>query len=60
MTGGETVIMKTSNWIDHLEESLIAFLLGAMTLITFTNVVARYAFNTNIFYALELTVFMFA
>ncbi len=52
--------MKTSNWIERLEENLIAFLLGLMTLITFANVVARYAFNANIFYALELTVFMFA
>ncbi|MCL4134606.1 UNVERIFIED_CONTAM: hypothetical protein GTU68_004923 [Idotea baltica] len=31
-----------------------------MTLTTFANVVARYVFNSNIFYALELTVFMFA
>ncbi|KAB7615625.1 TRAP transporter small permease [Amylibacter sp. SFDW26] len=51
---------KPSNWIERLEENLIAFLLGAMTLLTFANVAARYAFNTNIFYALELTVFMFA
>ncbi len=51
---------KTSNWLERLEENLIAFLLGIMTLLTFANVVARYAFNTNIFYALELTVFMFA
>ncbi len=51
---------KIPNWIERLEENLIAFLLGAMTLLTFANVVARYAFNANIFYALELTVFMFA
>jgi len=48
------------NWIDRLEESLIAILLGAMTLLTFANVVARYGFNSNILWALELTVFMFA
>lgn len=52
--------MKSSNWFERLEENLIAFLLGVMTLITFANVVARYIFNGNIFYALELTVFMFA
>jgi len=31
-----------------------------MTLITFANVIARYAFNSNILWALELTVFLFA
>jgi len=46
--------------IDRIEETLIAFLLGAMTLLTFANVVARYVFNSNILWALELTVFMFA
>ncbi|MEM1233545.1 MAG: TRAP transporter small permease [Pseudomonadota bacterium] len=30
-----------------------------MTLVTFANVVARYVFNSNILWALELTVFMF-
>ncbi len=45
---------------DKLEETLIAAILGAMTLITFANVVARYGFNSNILWALELTVFLFA
>jgi C4-dicarboxylate transporter DctQ subunit len=54
------VMTQIAKWIERLEENLIAFLLGAMTLITFANVVARYLFNANIFYALELTVFMFA
>ena len=49
-----------SSRIDRLEESLIAILLGMMTLLTFANVVARYGFNSNILWALELTVFMFA
>ena len=31
-----------------------------MTLITFANVVARYVFNSNILWALEGTVFLFA
>ena len=48
------------NWVDHVEETLIALLLGLMTLVTFANVVARYGFNSNILWALELTVFMFA
>jgi C4-dicarboxylate transporter DctQ subunit len=48
------------NWMDQIEETLIAVLLGLMTLVTFANVVARYGFNSNILWALELTVFMFA
>ncbi|MEL6503520.1 MAG: TRAP transporter small permease [Pseudomonadota bacterium] len=55
--------MKTStqsSGSDRLEEAIIALLLGVMTLMTFANVVARYVFNSNIFYALELTVFLFA
>lgn len=45
---------------DKLEETVIAILLGLMTVITFANVVARYAFNSNILWALEVTVFLFA
>ena len=46
--------------IDRIEETTIALILGVMTIMTFANVVARYGFNSNIFYALELTVFLFA
>ena len=46
--------------VDAFEETLIAILLGVMTLITFANVVARYVFNSNILWALEVTVFLFA
>ena len=52
-----------SGWsraIDSIEETLIALLLGVMTLITFANVIARYVFNSNILWALEATVFLFA
>ena len=45
---------------DQIEESLIAILLGLMTLITFANVIARYVFNDNILWAVEATVFLFA
>jgi len=45
---------------DQIEETSIAVCLGLMTLITFANVVARYVFNDNILWALELTVFLFA
>jgi len=46
--------------INEIEETLIALLLGIMTAITFANVIARYVFNTNILWALETTVFLFA
>ncbi|SMO44508.1 TRAP transporter small permease [Ruegeria faecimaris] len=45
--------------VDHIEETLIASLLGLMTAVTFANVIARYFFNSNILWALELTVFAF-
>lgn len=44
---------------DRFEEGVIAFLLGAMTLIQFANVIAR-TLNHNILWALETTVFLFA
>jgi C4-dicarboxylate transporter DctQ subunit len=46
--------------VDEIEETCIALCLGLMTLITFSNVIARYIFNSNILWALELTVFLFA
>jgi len=46
--------------IDAIEETIIAVLLGLMTLLTFCNVIARYLFNSNILWALEVTVFLFA
>lgn len=49
-----------SKRIDGIEETIIAVLIGLMTLVTFANVVARFVFNSNILWALELTVFMFA
>jgi len=51
---------KIYDIVDTIEETIIAGLLGLMTLITFANVVARYLFNDNILWALEATVFMFA
>jgi C4-dicarboxylate transporter, DctQ subunit len=51
---------RIKSFLDQLEETIIAVLLGLMTVITFANVLARYLFNSNIFFALELTVFMFA
>lgn len=48
-----------SAWLAQLEEGLIAFLLAAMTLITFAQVIARYVFNYSFVWALELTTFIF-
>lgn len=47
-------------WLEHVEEGLITFLLAAMTLVTFMQVVARYVFNYSFVWALELTGVMFA
>lgn len=56
----QTFFAKAGRLTDAIEETLIAFFLGAMTLLTFANVIFRYVFNDNILWALELTVFMFA
>lgn len=48
-----------ASFVDRIEETLIAVLLGLMTIVTFANVIARFGFNSNILWALELTVFMF-
>ena len=50
---------QSTSTTDRIEETLIAGILGAMTVITFANVVMRYGFNNNILWALELTVFLF-
>jgi len=51
---------KLGDIINNIEETSIALCLGLMTLITFANVIARYLFNENILWALEVTVFLFA
>jgi len=56
----QAAIKKLSYYFNRLEEINIVASLGLMTLITFSNVVARYVFNSNILWALELTVFLFA
>lgn len=47
-------------WLEHLEEGLIMLLMATMTLVTFTQVVARYVFNYSFVWALELVGVMFA
>jgi len=51
--------LEEKSWTDSLEETLIAAILGIMTMLTFANVVARFL-NLNILWALEATVFLFA
>jgi C4-dicarboxylate transporter, DctQ subunit len=46
--------------VNELEEGFIALLFAAMTLVTFSQVVARYVFNAGAVWALELTVYLFA
>ena len=55
-----TTEAKGGGLMNAIEESLIAIILGLMTVITFANVIARYVFNSNILWALETTVFLFA
>ena len=57
---GKSNMDHSNSFIDRFEEMLISGILGMMALITFANVVARYGFNNNILWALELTVFLFA
>ncbi len=57
MTGEPSRFSQT---VENVEETFIAITLGFMTLITFANVVARYVFNSNILWALEVTVVLFA
>ncbi|WP_136443530.1 TRAP transporter small permease [Pacificoceanicola onchidii] len=47
-------------FVSELEETFIALILGAMTLITFVNVVLRYGFNSGLIWGLEATSFLFA
>jgi len=47
-------------WLERLEEGLIGFLLAAMTLVSFGQVLARYVFNYSFTSALELTTTLFA
>jgi len=51
---------KIGHIVNEIEESIIAILLGLMTLITFVNVILRYGFNTGIIWGLESVTFLFA
>ncbi|MDO8988113.1 MAG: TRAP transporter small permease [Sideroxyarcus sp.] len=47
-------------YLKRLDEWLIALMLAAMTLLTFSQVVMRYVFNSGFTWALELTTVLFA
>lgn len=51
---------RVGGLIDRLEESVIAALLASMTIVAFTQVIARYVFNTGWTGALEFTRILFA
>ncbi|MBN2905611.1 MAG: TRAP transporter small permease [Rhodobacteraceae bacterium] len=46
--------------VHAFEETVIATLLGLMTMVTFVNVVLRYVFNTGLIWGLEVTLVLFA
>jgi C4-dicarboxylate transporter, DctQ subunit len=46
-------------FFNRLEEGLIALILAVMTMITFTQVIARYVFNYSFVWALETNTFLF-
>lgn len=46
--------------VHEFEETVIAVLLGLMTVITFINVILRYVFNSSLIWGLELTTALFA
>lgn len=48
------------SFIDRLEEALMGVFLAVMTLLTFSQVVLRYVFNTGWVWSLEATVYCFA
>ncbi|TYC54139.1 TRAP transporter small permease [Rhodobacterales bacterium] len=53
-------MQRVDNWVTRFEEGVLAFLLAAMTLVSFTQVVARYGFNSGWTGALEFTRILFA
>ena len=49
-----------ARFIHEFEETVIALLLGVMTMITFANVILRYGFGSGLIWGLELVTFLFA
>ncbi len=53
-------MMRLSKILNHAEQWIITLLLASMTLLTFSQVVARYVFNSSAVWALEVTTYLFA
>lgn len=49
-----------SRFLNAFEETVIAAILGVMTIITFINVILRYVFNHSLIWGLEVTLILFA
>ena len=60
MSGGYQPKGRISSIVHNIEENIIAVLLGLMTLVTFTNVVMRYGFNSQLIWGLEVVLILFA
>ncbi|MFD1341957.1 TRAP transporter small permease [Litorisediminicola beolgyonensis] len=60
MAGKDAPRSGWGGFVDEFEESVIAVILGLMTIITFINVVLRYGFNTGLIWGLEATSLLFA
>lgn len=60
MSGDYQATGPVGRFVDTFEETAIAALLGLMTMLTFTNVVMRYAFNNSLIWSLEVVLIMFA
>ena len=60
MSGRYRASGPVGRFVNSLEETFIALLLGVMTLVTFVNVVLRYAFGTSLIWGLEVTLILFA
>ncbi len=62
MSAGWRYVPKTplARFVHGFEENAIALMLGAMTLLTFINVVRRYLFNASLIWSLEVTLILFS
>lgn len=49
-----------ARFVNSLEETIIAVLLGLMTLLTFLNVILRYFFNSSLIWGLEVVLVLFS
>ncbi|AZQ66918.1 TRAP transporter small permease [Silicimonas algicola] len=56
----DAAVSPLGRFVNALEEMVIAYILAAMTVITFVNVVLRYVFNHTILWGLEVTTILFA